>query len=175
MKEDSEPNVNKFRTWLGHSWLVFDFGQHIPGQTALSLTSFCPLLKYLEQFLCTDICFPWVENGRNHIDYLYFYKNRSYQFSSVAQSCPTLCDTMDCSMLGFPVHHQLLQLTQTQRPLSWWCHPTISSSVVPFSSCLQSFPASGSFQMTQFFASGEGNGNPLQYSCLENPMDGGAW
>ena len=40
------------------------------------------------------------------------------------------------------------------RPLSWWCHPTISSSVVPFSSCLQSFPASGSFQMSQLFTSG---------------------
>ena len=39
-------------------------------------------------------------------------------------------------------------------PLSPWCHPTISSSVIPFSSCLQSFPASGSFQMSQFFTSG---------------------
>ena len=39
-------------------------------------------------------------------------------------------------------------------PLSWWCHPIISSSVDPFSSCLQSFPASGSFWMSQFFASG---------------------
>ena len=39
-------------------------------------------------------------------------------------------------------------------PLSQWCHQTISSSVVPFSSCLQSFPASGSFQMSQFFTSG---------------------
>ena len=39
-------------------------------------------------------------------------------------------------------------------PLSWWCHLTISSSVVPFSSRLQSFPASGSFQMSQFFTSG---------------------
>ena len=39
-------------------------------------------------------------------------------------------------------------------PLSQWCHPTISASVIPFSSCLQSFPASGSFQMSQFFASG---------------------
>ena len=39
-------------------------------------------------------------------------------------------------------------------PLCWWCHPTISSSVIPFSSCLQSFPASGSFAMSQFFASG---------------------
>ena len=38
-------------------------------------------------------------------------------------------------------------------PLSWWCHPTISSSVVPFSSRLQSFPASGSFPMSQFFTS----------------------
>ena len=39
-------------------------------------------------------------------------------------------------------------------PLSWWCHPTISSSVVPFSSCSQSFPVLGSFQMSQFLASG---------------------
>ena len=39
-------------------------------------------------------------------------------------------------------------------PLSWWYHPTISSSVVPFSSCLQSFPASGSFQISQLFVSG---------------------
>ena len=144
-------------------------------------------------------------------------------------------------------------------PSSQWCHPTISYSIVPFSSHLQSSPASGSFQMSQFFASGgqsigvssvlpmniqdwfplgwtgliflqfkglsrvfsittvqkytelcllwrfwgfpvgsevkasahnvgdpgsipgwgrspgEGNGNPLQYSCLENPMEGGAW
>ena len=39
-------------------------------------------------------------------------------------------------------------------PSSWWCHPTISSSVVPFSYCLQSFPASGSFPRSQFFSSG---------------------
>ena len=39
-------------------------------------------------------------------------------------------------------------------PLNWWCHPTISSSVIPFSSCPQSFPGSGSFQMSQLFASG---------------------
>ena len=39
-------------------------------------------------------------------------------------------------------------------PSSWWCHPTISSSVIPFSSCLQSFPASGYFPMSQFLTSG---------------------
>ena len=48
----------------------------------------------------------------------------------------------DCSTPGFPVH-QLLELFKLMS--SWWCHPTISSSVIPFSSCLQSFPESGSF------------------------------
>ena len=42
---------------------------------------------------------------------------------------------------------------QNPCPLTWWCHPTISSSVAPFSTCPQSFPASGSFQMSQFFTS----------------------
>ena len=54
----------------------------------------------------------------------------------------------DCSTPGFPVHHQLLEFTQTH------VHPTISSSVVPFSSCLQSFLASESFPMSQLFALG---------------------
>ena len=52
------------------------------------------------------------------------------QFSSVAQSCPTLCDPMDCCRPGFPVHHQLLELAQTHVHQQW-CHPTISSSVAP--------------------------------------------
>ena len=73
------------------------------------------------------------------------------QFSSVSQSCLTLCDPMDCSTSSFPVHHQLPRVYSNSCPLSRWCHPTISSSVVPFSSCLQSFPASGSFQMSQLF------------------------
>ena len=73
-------------------------------------------------------------------------------FSSLAQSCATLCDPMDCSTPGFPVHHQLPELAQTH--VHWWCHPAISSSVISFSSCLQSFPASGSFPMSWFLASG---------------------
>ena len=82
-----------------------------------------------------------------------------HKFSSVAQLCPTLCDAMDCSTPGFLVHHQLLELAHTHPsstnwPSSWWGHPTISSLVIPFSSSLQSFPGSGSFPMSQFFASG---------------------
>ena len=79
------------------------------------------------------------------------------QFSSVTQSHPTLCNPMDYNTPGLPVHHQLPKCTQNSCPLSQWCHPTISSSVVPFSSCLQSFPASGSFPMSQLFGSGGQN------------------
>ena len=63
----------------------------------------------------------------------------------VTKLCPTLCDPMKCSTLGFPVLHCLLGFAQTHVhcPLSWWCHPTISSSVTPFSPCPQSLPASG--------------------------------
>ena len=77
----------------------------------------------------------------------------SVQFSSFAQLCPTLCHPMGCSTPGLPVHHQL-SVCSNSSPLSWWCYPTISSSVDPFSSCLQSFSASGSFPVSQFFASG---------------------
>ena len=52
-------------------------------------------------------------------------------------------------------------------PSIWWCHPTISSSVVPFSSCLQSFPASGFLQMSQFFAlDGQNTGVSASASVL---------
>ena len=82
------------------------------------------------------------------------WSRSQHQFSSVTQLCPTLCNPMDCSTPGFPVHKQLPELCSNLCPLSWWCHPTISSSVIPFSSWHQSFPASGSFQMSQCFTSG---------------------
>ena len=75
---------------------------------------------------------------------------------SVAQSCLTLCERMDCSTPGSPPSLSP-GVCSTSCPLSWWCHPTISSSVIPFSSCLQSFPASGSFPVSQLFTSGGQN------------------
>ena len=59
-------------------------------------------------------------------------------------------------------------------PLSWWCHPTISSSVVPFSSCPQSLPASGSFQMGQLFSSG-GQSIGVSASASFLPMNTQDW
>ena len=78
----------------------------------------------------------------------------SVQFSSVAQSCPTLCDHVDCSMPGFHLHHQLPELTQTH--VHWVSDAIQPSHPLPsiFSSCPQSLPASGSFQMSQLFTSG---------------------
>ena len=59
-------------------------------------------------------------------------------------------------------------------PLSWWCHLTISSSVVPFSSCLQSFPTSGSFQMSQLFTAG-GQNIGVSASTSVLPMNTQDW
>ena len=80
-------------------------------------------------------------------------KNVQVQFSSVAQSCLTLCDPMDCSTPGLPVHHQLPEFIQTH---VHWVGDAIQPSppVIPFSSCLQSFPASGSFPVSQFIIPG---------------------
>ena len=60
------------------------------------------------------------------------------------------------------------------RPSSWWCHPTISSSVVPFSSCPQSLPASRSFPMSQFFTSG-GQSVGVSASASVLPMNTQDW
>ena len=67
----------------------------------------------------------------------------------------------------FPCTSPFPRACANSSPLSQWCHPTISSSVVPFSSCLQSFPASGSFQMSQFFPSG---GQSLELQLQHQPF-----
>ena len=75
------------------------------------------------------------------------------QFSSVTQLCPTLCDPMNRSTPGLPVHHQLLEFTQTHvHQVGDAIQP--SHPVVPFSSSPQSLPASGSFPMSQLFVWG---------------------
>ena len=94
----------------------------------------------------------------------------SDQFSSVTQSCPTLCDPMNGSIPGLPVHHQLLGVYSNSFPLSQWCHPTNLSSIFPFSSRLQYSSASGSFQMSQFFTSG-GQSIGVSASASVLPMD----
>ena len=93
------------------------------------------------------------------------------QFSSITQWCPTLCNPMDCSTPGFPVHHQLPKLAQTH--VHWVgdaIQPSHTSSAISFSSCLQSFSASGSFPKSQFFASG-GQSIGVSVSASVLPMN----
>ena len=72
-------------------------------------------------------------------------EENTIQFSPVSQSCPTLHTPMDHST-RHPCPSPALGVYSNSCPLSWWCHPTDSSSVVTFSSCLQSFPAQGLFK-----------------------------
>ena len=84
---------------------------------------------------------------RYHIDY------SSVQFSSSVMSDSLWPHGLQHAKLPCP--SPTPRACSNSCPLSWWCHPTILSVVVPFSFCLQSFPASGSFPVSQFFASGD--------------------
>ena len=100
-----------------------------------------------------------ISDKRNHrwlFLLLVLYCLLSVQFISGNQSCLTLCKTHGLQATGCQAS---LFITNSQSLLKLmsigqWCHPTISPSVISFSSCLQSFPASGAFSMNQFFASG---------------------
>ena len=81
---------------------------------------------------------------------IYLYQFSSVQSLSHVRLFVTLWITVRQASLSITNSQSLLKLM----PIELWCHPTISSSVVPFSSHLQSFPASGSFQVSQFFTSG---------------------
>ena len=93
------------------------------------------------------------------------------KFSSVQVSHSVMSDSLQPHGLQHttpPCPSPTLRAGSNSCALSWWCHPTISSSVVPFSSCLQSFPASGPFPMSQLFASG---GKSTGASALVLPMN----
>ena len=91
------------------------------------------------------------------------------QFSSVSQSCPALCDSMDHSTPVFPVCPSPTPgACPNSCPSSRWCHPTISSPVASFSSCPQFFPASGSFAMSWLFTS---VGNVLEHQLQLSPSN----
>ena len=85
----------------------------------------------------------------------------------------TLCDPMNHSTRP-PCPSPTPGVHSNSRPLSRWCHPAISSSVVPFSSCPQSLPASGTFPMSQHFTSGgQSTGASALASAL--PMNTQDW
>ena len=86
---------------------------------------------------------------------------------SVAQLCLTLCNPNGKQHARLPCPSLSLRAWSNECSLSLWCHPTISSSVIPFSSCLQPFPASGSFPVSQLFKSG---GQSIRASASESVL-----
>ena len=92
-----------------------------------------------------------------------------YQFSSVAQSCPTL-QTHESQHAKPPCPSPTPGVYLDSCSLSRWCHPAISSFVVPFSSCPQSLPASGYFPMSQLFTPG-GQSTGVSASASVLPMN----
>ena len=96
------------------------------------------------------------------------------QFSSVTQSCPTLCDPHESQHARPPCPSPTPGVYPNPCLSSRWCHPAISSFVAPFSSCPQSLPASGSFQMSQLFTwDGQSTGVSASASVL--PMNTQDW
>ena len=108
--------------------------------------------------------------------------NTSVQFSCSVQlfvtpwttACLTLCDPMNCSNPRPPCPSPTPGVHPNPCPSSRWCHPTISSSVVPVSSCPQSFPASGCFPVSQLFTSG-GHSIGVSASTSVLPMTFQCW
>ena len=94
---------------------------------------------------------------------------------SVAKLCLTLCDPHGRQHASLvPCPSLAPRVCSNSYPLSWWCHPTISSSVAPFSSYPQSFTASGAFPASQFFASG-GQSVGVSASASVLPMNIQDW
>ena len=97
--------------------------------------------------------------------------------SSVQFSCSVVSDSLWPHGLQHarpPCQSLTPRIIPNPCPLSRWCHPTISSSVVPFSPCPQSFPASGSFQMSQLFTS-DGQSIGVSASASVLPMNTQDW
>ena len=140
---------------LSHFSLLF---YHIPLPTGIKACfGLCHLKK--KKFCWITHWFPAIPlHGLNKsvssdLSILIFHSLlSSVQFSHSVTS--NLCDPINRSTSGLPVHYQLPEFTQTQHPSSRWYHPAISSSAIPFSSCPQSLPASGSFPMSRLFAWG---------------------
>ena len=161
--------------WSDHLWPI---SRWLSELTLLFLQgayeSFCPRIMWgwWGVVFRTEVCPPLqvtcIQNKANFP----FHQSCLFQFSSVQFICSVVSDSLQPHE---PQHARLPCPSSTPGvypnscPLSRWCHPAISSSVVPFSSCPQSFPASGSFQMSQLFASG-GQSTGVSASTSVLPM-----
>ena len=160
----------------------------------LRWTIYCDanILKELLKGVFCCLCFMYIKNKQLYI--LYHNPKKEFRLKTTIKDrlclCgphfPILSQQFSCSVVSDSLWPHGLQharppcpsltprVYSNSSPLSWWCHPTISSSAVPYSSCLQSFPASGSFPMSQFFTSG-GQSIGVSASASVLPMNTQDW
>ena len=106
----------------------------------------------------------------SHLDYFYFFFSSDY-YASVQFSHSVVSNSLrphELQHARIPCTSPAPRACPNSYSLGWQCHPTISTSAVPFSSCLLSFPALGSFPMNQFFTSG---GQSIGASASDFPMN----
>ena len=137
------------------------------------------------KFVCTEVSFNRIMLHLYHVRVSLFPRlGHPWVYFSFTSELSHRSVQFSCSVVSNSLRHHGLQHARLPCPLltpracsnscpsSQWCHPTISSSVVPFSSCPQSFPASGSFQMSQLFTSG---GQSIGASASVLPMNIQDW
>ena len=160
-KEEAGDRVNKQKTYIKISQLILGWVLlWVSGKEPACQCRRCGFNPWLgeiywrRKWQCTPVSLPEKSNGQ-----MVGYSSWCYKRADMA-SVQFPCSVMSDSLRPHGLQHTRLTCPSPAPGacsnsclLHWWCHTTISSSVVPFSSCLQSFPASGSFQMSQFFAS----------------------
>ena len=142
---------------------------------------------WLFMTLMAKLLCPWDFPGKNtRVDCHFLLQGifptqrlnpRLLHCSSVQFSCSVVSNSLQPHELQHawpPCPSPTPRVYSNSCTLIWWCHPTISSSVVPFSSCPQSFPASGSFPMSQLFTSG-GQSSGISASASVLPMNTQDW
>ena len=145
-------------------WVLSAFSLIVPLKNSLKAVMW---LNHKTALICVSLLREWyssLPDGMpwNHcfLYLMYFVcfkcegKSGLSSVSSVAQSCLSLWDPQGLQHARLSCPSPTPGACSNSCPSSWWCYPTILSSVVPFSSCLQSFPASGAFPVSQFFTSG---------------------
>ena len=130
----------------------------LPWYLVLTLSKF-HLLSYLN--IALIICYIYLEHSRWSVQFIHSVVSDSLQSHRLQHT-------------RLPCPSPTPRAYSNSSPSSWWCHPTISSSAKPFSSCLQSFSASGSFPMSQFFPSG-GQSIVVSASTSVLPMSTQGW
>ena len=188
---NEEDSLNVFINWneMFKSGIPLGFNGELPSQkihqSSWKCLTDCLILRYkdltYQSYSTLDVL--WKTSTA-----MYFHGNWSEESSKVLRVSTTIYYSVQFSRsvvsdslwlhglrhARLPCPSPIPRDCSNSCPVSWWCHPSISSSVIPFSSCLQSFPASGSFPVSQFFTSG-GQSIRISASASVLPMNIQDW